>query len=124
MKALKVTQKNMEAALKAVNRKFKGNIAFETYTPKGTGFDFTLRTLDSKAPGSRRGFTGRRMAKACWHAHGYFFEALIKAAPNAVIISRGGPGARIDRNGGNWQDSNIGSQAQPLMFSEACDCNR
>lgn len=123
MNARNVTIEQMERALKAVNRKYKGNVAFETFTPRKNGVDFTLRTYDSKGPGARRSFSGRRMPKACWHAHGDFFEAVLKIAPEAVIISRGGPGARIDRNGGNWQDCNIGSQVQPLMFSEACDCN-
>lgn len=72
--------------------------------------------------GARISSSGRRIAAACWHVHGDFFDALLKIQPNAVIVTRGGPGAVIDKNGGNWQDCNIGSRMSPMMFSEACEC--
>lgn len=124
MKARNVTAEQMTVALAKVNKQYRGNIEFETFEANGRGVNFTLRVKDSSGPGHRLGFTGRKMAKACWHAHGHFFEALLAIAPDAEIVSRGGPGTKITRNGGNWQDSNIGSQVQPLMFSEACECNR
>lgn len=123
MVARNTTPDQLRLALAKVNKTFKGNVAFETFEPGRSSVKFTLRTLDSTKPGSRRGQTGRRMAKACWHVHGKLFEALLAINPEAVIISRGGPGAVIDRNGGNWQDANIGSVLQPLMMSEACDCH-
>lgn len=117
-----VTVEQMESALAAVNKQFENNVQFNRFQPNGSKINFTLRVKDSHKPGHRRGFTGKRMASACWHVHGTFFDALLGIEPQAVIISRGGPGARIDRNGGNWQDCNIGSQFQPMMFSGACDC--
>ena len=31
--------------------------------------------------------------------------------------------ALIDKNGGNWQDCDIGSIMSPQMYSEACECS-
>lgn len=122
MKAKNVTIEAMQAALVQVNKRYNGNVEFESVVPKGKHIEFTLRVKSSFEAGHRLGFTGRRMPKACWHVHGHFFDALLKLAPDAVIISRGWPGGVISRDGGNWQDCNIGSLVQPLMFSEACEC--
>ena len=124
MRATNVSIPELEKALTKVNRLYySGNIQFNHIVPAGRGVDFTLRVKSSRGPGARRSHTGRRMAKACWHAHGHFFDAVLNVQPNAVIVSRGGPGARVDCNGGNWKDCNIGSQVSPLHFSEACDCH-
>lgn len=112
----------LEKALAKINRKYAGNISFAHILPVGKRVDFTLTVKSSKAPGSRRGFSGKRVAAACWHAHGDLFDAIFAIDPTAKVISRGGPGAVITKDGGNWQDCNIGSQMQPLMYSQACDC--
>jgi len=112
-------------ALKAVNEKYDGNIVFNREpTPTNKGICFTLKCRDSKKAGHRRGFNleggkGRRLISACWHVHGHFFEELFKVCPEAMVISRG---KKITAESGNWEDENIGSQIQPLCFSEACDC--
>lgn len=123
MKATHTTESAMLGALAEVNKKYDNNIIFNRFDRNGSGFNFTLRVVDSKKAGHRRGFTGRRLCSACWHVHGDYFDALLDISPEAVIISRGGPGAHIDKHGGNWQDCNIGSQIRPLYFSEACDCD-
>lgn len=123
MKAKNTNPQQMEQALAKVNERYQGNIAFERFDPNCKSVVFTLKVKSSRNPGTRRSFQGRRMAKACWHAHGHFFEALLAINPQAVIISKGGPGSKVDKDSGNWSDCNIGSQMQPLMFSQACDCN-
>lgn len=111
----------LEDALKAVNERYAGNIQFKRIEKIGARrWRFTLRVRLSKEPGHRRGFSGRRMTAACWHVHGHFFDALLKLNPETRIYSSGA--GWITSRGGNWQDRNIGSQAHPMFFSEACDC--
>lgn len=147
MKAKNCTVENLQAALDIVNVKYEGNIKFKSLEMKGKQIQFTLTVIDSKKPGHRRGFPrynykwgnlaasekigeGKRMAFACWHVHGDFFDALFSVNPNAAVLSGGSLAHNdvksnwITINGGNWQDRNIGSQMFPLYFSEACDCGK
>jgi len=121
MKARNCNDHDLLCALALVNQRYKENIWFKSFTSKRNGVDFTLSVKDSRAPGHRRGRSGRRIAAACWHVHGHFFEALLHLVPEASIRSSMLK-VKIDKNGGNWQDKNIGSIAKPLLYSEACDC--
>lgn len=126
MKAKNTNREEMEKALAVINKKYNNNIIWNRFD-EGKTINFTLRCKSSKEAGHRRGFPsfdgkeGKRLTSACWHVHGDFFDALLVINENAVIISGGS--LKIDKNGGNWQDRNIGSQMRPLYFSEACDCN-
>jgi len=130
MKAKNVTVYEMEKALEAINRLyFDNNVTFNRFDVNRNGINFTLKVKDSKKPGHRLGYpdyeTGkqRRLASACWHVHGQFFDALIAVNPKAEIISTlRGQKVVINSEGGNWQDSNIGSIVRPMYYSEACDC--
>ena len=114
------TQDDLQAALVKVNEKYGGNVIWNRSPERvGRRFRATLKVASSKGAGARRSHSGRRLASACWHAHGHFFEALFSIAPEAVVKSAGN---MITRQSGNWQDSNIGSMMQPLMYSRACDC--
>ncbi len=126
MKARNTTISDLHSALAEVNRKYDGNIVFKRCDQNGTGVNFTLTVQSSKAAGHRLGFYGvngkqKRVAAACWHAHGDFFERLFEISPDAVV--RAGD-KKITRESGNWQDWNIGSQMQSMYYSEACECNR
>jgi len=121
MIAKKATMQEMEQGLKALNEKYDGNIRFKRIEQQGNNIRFTLTVCDSSKKGARRGFTGKRLAAACWHAHGDYFEALLSINNNIEI--RAGTKV-IDKFGGNWQDWNIGSLMQPLYYSEACDCEK
>ncbi len=143
MRATHTTREALEKALAAVNKRYAGNIIFnrlDSASGTGTSFNFTLRCKDSKALGHRRGFPTfqgsgkapggtkrRRLPSACWHVHGYFFDALLAETPEAVIVTSGSlanplPENKITIESGNWQDWDIGSQMNPYMMSEACDC--
>jgi hypothetical protein len=127
MEAKNVTEQELREALNIVNKKYDGNIRFKRIEPRGRRYLFTLTVNDShKAGGRISAFNNRRVCAACWHVHGDFFDALIKVNEKAEIISSGGPDGKIiiNKDGGNWQDRNIGSQMQPLYYSEACDCER
>ena len=121
------TISELETALMRVNEKYDGNIRFKRLEQKnGRRVLFTLTVNSSREAGHRLGnftFSGkpqRRMAAACWHAHGDFFESLFEVNPQAVV--RAGI-RKITRDAGNWQDWNIGSMMQPMYYSEACECN-
>jgi hypothetical protein len=114
------TKNQMIQALAKVNERYANNIRFKQ-GPDAVGrrLRATLTVVSSRTPGGRRSHTGRRIAAACWHVHGWFFEALFCIEPKTVIESYGN---RIDAYGGNWQDRNIGSIMYPMNYSEACDC--
>ena len=139
------TQKQIEQALAATNKTFEDNIIFNRFdaaNKKQTRFNVTLKVQDSKKAGHRRGFpyfTGfnsvpdyskrRRLACACWHVHGTFFDKLFEINSEIAIRSGSslanpnrGEGGWITIDGGNWQDRDIGSRLNPYWFSEACDC--
>lgn len=108
------TRDEVIQAIAAVNKKYGYALSLERDEQKGKWFFFTLKT-PSGVPGSRVGFTGRKLAKASWHAHGYLFEAILNINKKALIITGS---AKVSTEGGNWIDTNIGSQARPMMFSE------
>jgi hypothetical protein len=115
-------------ALAVINIKYEGNISFnnlQSINNKGDRVQFTLRVKDSHKSGARLGFMTTKdggynhLINACWHVHGDMFEAILAIRPEAIIHA----GKRkIDINGGNWEDWNIGSQVQYRGYSEACNC--
>ena len=109
-------REDIQLALDLANKPFAGNLEFNNFQRlSDTRYRVTLKVKDSKGPGARRGFTGRRLINACWHAHGTFFDYL---PPDTKIVTAG----LTTYPGEPWQDRNIGSLIQPLYFSEACDC--
>lgn len=126
-----VARLTLETALQLTNTEYDGNLTWDYIRQTGhKRFQLRLRVLDSSKKGARLGFTFRKdgnrrhLINACWHAHGDFFEYLLKSNPEAIIkvathkIYVNNCGHII----GNWQDRNIGSMMYPLMYSEACEC--
>lgn len=114
-----VTSVAIRKALARANKKYQSNLTFNRFDIYGRSYRVTLKVLSSNGKGARRGFTGRRMISACWHAHGHFFDALLSLYPEAIIVTGT---HKITRDGGNWQDRNIGSIVSPMYFSDACQC--
>jgi len=113
-------RETLDQALKHVNNMFNDNIVYKTITQiSSKRISFTLTVKTSKNEGGRIGHTGRRVAAACWHVHGYFFEKVWELEPEALIIAGS---LRMTGEDDNWQDRNIGSVYQPMMYSEACNC--
>lgn len=105
----------LQEALKEVNKRYGGNISFATLEQKtAKTVSFTLKAK-SGLPGSRLSHSGRKLPKASWHCHGYFFDALFSINPSCHIDSLG---KRITATFGNWQDQQIGSMMQPMYFSQ------
>ena len=122
MEIKRVNLYHLEQALAEVNKKYDNNVIFNRLEPLNkscTRWRVTLRVKNSHGKGARLSVTGRHLVSACWHVHGDFFDALLKIKPDAVIKTVHGT---IDRNGGNWEDWNIGSLLNPVYYSEACEC--
>ena len=126
-----VSREVLENALDAVNEMFGGNITWKRSpehirnTRQGGPVHLaTLTVKDSSGPGARRSRNGRRIAAACWHAHGELFDAVWEREEMASIVVAGGPSGRriMTSPADNWEDQNIGSNWYPFYFSEACEC--
>lgn len=124
------TETSLQWALAAVNFRYGNNIKFKTMETKGRRISFTLTVVSSTigtgkakvtAPGVSVSPNGKRIAAACWHVHGDFFDALFRVCPGAEVSSLG---KVITKDGGNWQDWNKGSIMYPKMASSCCLCKR
>jgi len=113
-----LTRENIENALLNTNKVFNNNIAFKRLEKTGNRYIVTLKVKDSRALGSRIGFSGQRVNAACWHVYGYFFDECFKLNPSCTIKQNGEN--LTPQN--NWTDKNIGSVIERLMYSNACDC--
>lgn len=113
---MKTTVSNLTliAALNNVNQSKGYKLSFNRFEKIGKYFHFTIQT-PSKIPGARVSFSGRNLAKASWHAHGFLFDEIFKIEPEAFIYSGG---QKITKDNGNWIDRNIGSNYFPCMFSQ------
>ena len=97
----------------------------ETHGVRVVWVHFTLRTVNGRSTGARRTHTGRRLAKACWHAHRDVMAELFDLYPNAELHTmlasyhdKWDFRAKFPQTGFN----NIGSVAQPLAMQNACEC--
>jgi hypothetical protein len=125
MIAKNVTSADVRRALAAANEFYDGNLIFAS-GPKvvaGGGVRFRLRVRDSEGPGARLGKPrrdgrpGMRLAFACWHAHGRFFDALFAASQEAEVTSKLGPVSP----GIGWVDLVVPGHDE-LKLSDLCEC--
>jgi hypothetical protein len=107
------TQQTVETAIERVNLEHGYKIELNRADQKGKHFHFTIKSK-SGIPGARLSATGRNLAAASWHAHGYVMEEIFKIEPEAVIYSMGN---RIEP-GFSWEDRNIGSILNPVNYSQ------
>jgi len=118
---IKCESQYIVSALKCANKKFDNNLIFKRFETIGYTRDgieknrVTLTVKSSRDAGGRRGLSGKRVAAACWHAHGTFFDHL----PHGTKIEANGEKYQA---GDPWVDRNIGSLYQPMYYSEACEC--
>ena len=120
MHATHSTVEDLIATLAVINQRYFDNIRFyENPQRDRGGIHFRLKVNNSKGIGSAFSRT-KHTGSACWHVHGHFFEELFKINPTAKVISAK---SKITKGYGNWEDYNVGSQAEPLYASEACGCD-
>lgn len=118
---------DLNKALGEVNKLYDGNVRFKDIRTEGRRIRFTLTVYSARGKGGRIGFSGKHVAAACWHVHGHFFDALLSINPKAIVETSKSVIYRdlfygTDTIYGNWLDTNIGSLAFPLYYSEACEC--
>ena len=139
MIARNCSKEDLQLALASVNTRFADNVTFKRLDPNGRGWTFTLTIKATRGKGSvpltgvRKStsifHSDRLVSAACWHVHGYFFDALFTIAPDARIFSsfyRRSTSQSFHEwimRDTPWKDGQIGSNAYPIMFSEACTCN-
>lgn len=127
MLAFNTSAKALRKAINIANaRHYRGNLVFRgTPKAKGDAIQFTLGVVDSAGPGARvsmkRTKSGklRRVNRACWHAHGHFFDALFTVSPGARVTSKV---SEITKQKGNWQDAEL-PDFPGTWFSQLCRCH-
>lgn len=102
----------VKTALLAVNQEKGYELECNRLDQCGKWVNFTIKSK-SGIPGSRLSGSGRKLAKASWHAHGFVMDKIFEIEPDCVIISMG----EKLYAGHIWQDRNIGSQYNPVYFS-------
>jgi len=118
---IKCNREGIEKALENANLEFDNNLIFNRFDfigytkDKIEKYQVTLTVKSSKEKGGRIGLSGKRVAAACWHAHGTFFDNL----PEGTEINATGSKFYA---GDRWVDRNIGSVYRPFYYSEACEC--
>jgi len=137
MIARNVAREAIERAADSIGVRF-GREGITPINQKGTAFRFVLRPImPDRQPAReygrwfRRGHDGKRtVAAVCWHGHREFFRTLFALAPDCKVQTR----QTRELPGNKWYtadnfehvygatDTNIGSQMNPQMFSEACFC--
>jgi len=126
------TREQIIAAVKFAGERFGDNIAVKRLDAAGLTRDgrdkyiLTLTVNTSSGPGGRRAVgTGRRIAAACWHAHG----AVIDALPDGVTVTSSvGWGKPVTvKPGDTWHDWRVndmpGSRWHHLSASDLCECD-
>lgn len=131
-----VSELDLKRAIAIVNEKYEDNIEIFIES-RGKNLKVNLRVKNAnKKNGSIAGrklnqsqFMGytkgaKANGSACWHVHGDFFDTLLDINPKAIIetslsaIYKNEYGLTV----GNWEDKNIGSLMNPVLYSECCEC--
>ena len=148
MKIRGASQSDIENALSKANERYEGNLYLEGLIKEGRTRDgrerwkFSyMKVHDYDRPGYKRapgkdwwGPLGKRMPYACWHAYGYFMDALPLGA-EVWVTDRGSwraprpSGARFGtrrwwRRGETWPDWRVvgGIGGPGVWASQLCDC--
>lgn len=108
---------------------YDGNVIIREVTDRSTSrthhATFTIRVRDSRGPGARRSWQGRRTPSACWHAHWHLMDYLFARYPAAVVrtalATYTADTWRARAEGTRWL--NVGSMMQPAYATELCECD-
>ena len=106
------TRQQVADAIASVNTERGYEIKLNRNDQQGKWFNFTLKTRGG-IPGARTSWSGRNLPSASWHAHGYVMDKIFELNPDAVIVSLG----KKLYAGFEWEDTQIGSRANPVYFS-------
>ena len=117
-----ITLADLETAVRDVNGRFDNNITMP-FEDLGKGrFKVFLQVLNSRGPGAHTGMmenkdgSFRATKHACWHVHGFFFDAL----PEQAVITAMG---RKLRPNDPWHDWKRREMGYPNWESQMCECD-
>lgn len=124
-----ITRTQLFEAIETVNAKHGYRLVIgsmgEPTNPQGTRFTFNLRAQDSKSPGARRSWSGRRGNAACWHAHRDLYRYLFTQYEGVTISTM-----LAKYTESNFEDTyprtayiNIGAPMIPAYMPDLCDCD-
>ena len=121
----------VRAALKIAGRKhFDDNLCFnrqpEEFGVRVKGVNCTIRVHNSRKPGARRSYTGRRLTAACFHAHEQFYREAFALGATRIksTIADWRSVGDMEKDLDRLAAANIGSMMQPLCHADACECER
>lgn len=118
MRITGATTEQIVKAVKKANKLFGGNLDLKLATSTGINKEIhkvSLRVKDRDGLGVKQA-RGKRTLNACWHAHGFFFEALLKINKSTVVEIF--DGRKVSKQGGNWE---INERRPQDPKSCACD---
>jgi len=137
MEIRNVTPAQFEQVVGEISRRmYSGNVVCEwlrgryQLTPTllradGTAFRGRVVVRDSRSPGARRSWSGRRMPAACWHAFRDVVRATLREYPQAIVKT-----SMARYTYANFEDvypgtgeRNVGSLFQPAYMPDLCDCD-
>lgn len=107
---------------------YGGNIVVhqDAHALSGNRFRGRLGVKDSRGPGARRSWSGRRMPATCWHGYRDVLRAVFTEYPEATVRTsmatyRGMAGFLADYPA--TADANVGSIMEPVTMPELCECS-
>lgn len=116
------TRNEVMTAIENVNNEHGYSLSLNRDDQTGKWFNFTLNS-PSKVAGAKVSHSGRNIAKASWHAHGYVMDEILRLTENEnAVIQTMAAKVFVDHETGdvigNWQDYNVGSVFSPMYASE------
>jgi hypothetical protein len=128
MELRKITPTEFESAVERVSQHYGGNlrVARGAHALGKSGTRGRVEVIDSRGPGARRSWSGRRGRYACWHVYRDVLREVFRINPDATVITglaryKGSDG--FEREYPLTADKNVGSWMEPAYMSELCDCD-
>lgn len=78
------TKETVLFAIEQVNNEQGYQLDLDRFDTSGKWVNFTLKSK-SKIPGARVSWSGRNLAKASWHAHGFVMDKIFEIEPDAEL---------------------------------------
>lgn len=127
MELIGITVDEFRSAVRSVSEQYGGNVIIHADAKATSSRSSRGRVVvrDSRGPGARRSWSGRRGPWACWHVYRDVLTELFDAHPEAKVRTSL---ATYDGEDGFNQNypatayKNVGSMVAPAYMPELCDC--
>lgn len=121
-----ITADQFRTAVRVVSEQYGGNLVIADEKPTSSrSCRGRVAVANSRGPGARCSWTGRRGPWACWHAYRDVLAELFETNPNARVrtslaVYKGRDGFNSSYPATAYK--NIGSMVAPAYMPELCDC--